>query len=103
MNEQELKERIEQLTGFKHLGRLNVVTDTSEFMAIQPDDILKLDGKYYLIRGDEYETRFGLEGEPKFWVKKVIDLGDESLKIITLVFHESVYMSIRRGKSSKVG
>jgi hypothetical protein len=94
MIERQIKEMIERHTGFKHHGRLNIVTDTSEFMRIQPGDALELGGNYYLIRGDEYETRFGLEGEPKFWVKRAIDLSDGSSKIIKLVFHESVYMSI---------
>ena len=94
MIEHQLRERIEQFSGFKHHGRLNIVTDTSEFMRIQPDDALELGGNYYLIRGEEYETRFGLEGEPKFWVKRAIDLNDGSSKIIKLVFHESVYMTI---------
>jgi tRNA A-37 threonylcarbamoyl transferase component Bud32 len=94
MIERQIKEMIELHTGFKHHSRINIVSDTSEFMSIRPDDTLELGGNYYLIRGEEYETRFGLEGEPKFWVKRAIDLSDGSSKIIKLVFHESVYMTI---------
>jgi len=63
-------------------------------MEINADDVLELDGRHYLVRGDESEPRFGLEGDPKFWVKKAIDLSNGSSKIIKLVFHESCYMGI---------
>jgi hypothetical protein len=94
MIEKQIKKMIEQHTGFPRRGQVNIVSNTSEFMTIQPDDVLELGENFYLIRGEEYETRFGLDGEPKFWVKRAIDLSDGSSKIIKLVFHESVHMSI---------
>lgn len=94
MNESLLREKIEEYSRFPLRGQLNVVTDTTEFMNIQADDVLELAGNYYLVRGEETEGRFGLDGEPKFWVKKAIDLADGSRKIIKLVFHESFTMRI---------
>ncbi len=94
MTEEQLRERINLFSRFKREGKIKVVENTSEFMDINYDDILTLEGSYYLVRGDETEGRFGLNGQPKFWVKKAIDLADGSPKIIKLVFHESLYMDI---------
>lgn len=94
MNESLLKEKIELYSRFPHRGKLNIVTDTSEFMNIKEGDVLDLAGTFYLVRGEEIEGRFGLDGEPKFWVKKAIDLSDGSSKVIKLVFHESFKMYI---------
>lgn len=94
MIDDQLREALARHGGVSHPGRHKVIEDTSDFMRVQFDDVLELAGKYYLIRGDERETRFGLDGEPKCWVKRAIDLCDGSPKVIKLVFHESVYMSL---------
>jgi tRNA A-37 threonylcarbamoyl transferase component Bud32 len=94
MNERELVERVALYTRFAPRDRLNVVHDTSEFMNISAGDVLELQGRYFLVRGEEVEGRFGLDGEPKFWVKKTIDLADGTAKIIKLVFHESFNMRL---------
>lgn len=94
MNELCLREKIKEYTRFPHRGKLNIVTDTSEFMGIGEGDVLQLAERFYLVRGEEVEGRFGLDGEPKFWVKKAIDLSDGSSKVIKLVFHESFTMYI---------
>ena len=94
MNEAELKERAREYTRFGIPGKLNIFTDTTEFMSIQSGDVLELDGSYYLVRGEEVEGRFGLDGEPKFWVKRAIDLADGSSKVIKLVFLESFMMQL---------
>lgn len=94
MNEQEIRERIHSLTRFPATGRLNIVTDTTEFMRIGSGDLLDLGGQFYLVRGEEVEGRFGLDGEPKFWVKKAVDLANGSPKVIKLVFHESFCMNL---------
>jgi tRNA A-37 threonylcarbamoyl transferase component Bud32 len=93
MLEKQLRERVEQYSRYP-LRHIRLIRNTSEFMDINADDVLELGGEYYLVRGDECEPRFGLEGDPKFWVKKAIDLSDGSSKIIKLVFHESCYMGI---------
>jgi hypothetical protein len=94
MTEQEIRERIAEYTHFTHRGRLEIKSDTSEFMSIQAGDVLELDGRHYLIRGEEMEGRFGLDGEPKFWVKRAIDLADGLPKVIKLVFLESFNMRL---------
>lgn len=94
MTEQEIREKVDQYSRFKHKGKLNVIEDTTEFMSIDAGHVLELEGRHYLVRGDETEPRFGLEGDPKFWVKKGIDLADGSAKIIKLVFHESFWINI---------
>jgi hypothetical protein len=94
MNELLLKEKIKEYSRFSHSDKVNIVTDTSEFMNIKADDVLELAGRFYLVRGEEVEGRFGLDGEPKFWVKKAVDLADGSHKVIKLVFHESFTMHL---------
>ena len=68
--------------------RFSVFTDTSNFFAVDFDDVVILDGRPYLIRHCEREGRFTIEEQPKFWVKRAIDLTDGSKKIIKMVFHE---------------
>jgi hypothetical protein len=94
MTEQEIREKIQSHTHFAPPAKLKMVTDTSEFMSIQAGDILELEGRLYLVRGEEMEGRFGLDGEPKFWVKKAIDLEDGQPKVIKLVFHETFLMRL---------
>ncbi len=94
MTEAEIREKIELYSRFPHRGKLDVVTDTTEFMQIQSGHVINLDNRFYLVRGEESEGRFGLDGEPKFWVKKVVDLADGTPKILKLVFYESFLMQI---------
>jgi hypothetical protein len=46
--------------------------DTSNFMSIERDHIVELAGSLFLIRGNEHEGRFGLDDQPKFWVKRAL-------------------------------
>ncbi len=68
--------------------RIKVVTDTSDFFRVDYGDVVVLEGRPYLIRNYEKEGRFGIDEEPKFWVKRAVDLVDGSVKIMKLVFHE---------------
>jgi hypothetical protein len=94
MTEAQIRERVECYTRFPPRGKLNIISDTTEFMSIKADDILELGGALYLVRGEEVEGRFGLDGEPKYWVKRAIDLSDGSSKIIKLVFYEKFLMQL---------
>lgn len=94
MQESQLREKIGSYTRFPPRGNLHILTDTSEFTSIKADDVLELGGSYYLIRGEEVEGRFGLDGEPKYWVKRAVDLADGSAKIIKLVFFETFLMQL---------
>ena len=69
-----------------------IVTDTSDFFKIEAGDILYNDAGAYLITGHEHEGRFGLDEQPKPWVKKAVDLESEQRKVIKLEFHEKFTM-----------
>jgi hypothetical protein len=62
-------------------------TDTSDFLSIRVGVEIQLNGQRYLVTGEERERRFGIE-DPKFWVKRVIEVGTEIRKIATLSFFE---------------
>jgi len=97
MNKQEenwIRERIAEVSNISVSKGINVVTDTTEFMSIDHGQVLKLEGKYYLVMGTVYEPRFGLDDEPKYWVKKAIDLEDAKRKIVKMVHHEEFYVSV---------
>ena len=68
--------------------RERIFTDTSNFFGIDYGDMIHVGGRHYLIKGHEREERFGLD-EPKFWVKKAIDMDTGERKIIKLSFFES--------------
>jgi tRNA A-37 threonylcarbamoyl transferase component Bud32 len=94
MLEEQIRARIKEFSRFPPQGKLNIIQDTTEFMRVGVDDVLELGGAYYVVRGEEMEGRFGLDGEPKFWVKKAIDLRDGAPKVIKLEFHETFMMRI---------
>ncbi len=68
--------------------KLKVVNDTSDFFGVDYDDVLMLDNHPYFIRNYEREGRFSIDEQPKFWVRRALDLSDGDLKIIKMVFHE---------------
>ena len=65
-----------------------VFTDTTNFLVIDRGDIIEIGGKQYQVIGNEREGRFGME-DPKFWVKRALDLETGEKKIIKLSFLES--------------
>ncbi|MFA6221494.1 MAG: hypothetical protein WC647_04200 [Desulfomonilaceae bacterium] len=65
-----------------------ILEDTTDFYDVNYGDVLLLDDVGYLVRGTETEKKFGLEGEPKPWVKSGIDLRTGEKKIIKLTFLE---------------
>ena len=79
---------------FQHTGREpakkpSIFTDTTEFMDIDRDDVIRINNKHFYILGNCVEGRFGIDDHPKFWVKSAIDLDDGSKKIVKLAFQES--------------
>ena len=86
--------RIKELTGWMKVGQPAVFTDTSDWTRIQRGDIMRLDGKDFLITGNRYETRFGIEDQPKYWVFSAYDMATGLQKIIKTVFHEDFYVHI---------
>lgn len=68
--------------------KFKLITDTSDFFQVEYDDVLVLAENLYWVKRYEKEGRFGLDDEPKYWVRRATDLADGSTKIIKLVFHE---------------
>jgi hypothetical protein len=84
-----LKNRIAELAGGRNPGRMQVYEDTTAFMSIDFGSVLRLGGNDYIVTGHAREGRFGIDEQPKFWVKSCIDLTSGRRKIIKLVFQES--------------
>jgi len=64
------------------------VKDTTDFFRVDYDDIVVLNSVPYLIRNNEREGRFGLDDEPKFWVKRAINLLTGETNVLKWVFKE---------------
>ena len=63
-------------------------------MSIERGHIIELEGEPFLVRGNEREGRFGLEEQPKFWVKRAISLASGRKYILKLVFQEAFKVQI---------
>ena len=87
-NAQELKERIEATSNRKVRRPVKIFEDSTSYMTIEGGSVLRLGGNDYFILGDTTEGRFGIDDQPKFWVKYAVDLTTGTHKIIKLVFHE---------------
>lgn len=68
--------------------KFTIIEDTSNFSHIEYNDVVILGDRPYWIKRYEKEGRFGIDDEPKYWVRRAIDLTDGSTKILKLVFHE---------------
>ena len=70
--------------------RFKIITDTTDFFRVDYNDVVILAGVPYLMRNYTKEGRFGLDDEPKYWVRKAVNLLNREGKIIKLVFHEEI-------------
>ena len=68
--------------------KINIITDTTDFFRVDYDDVVVLGERPYFIRNYEREGRFGIEDQPKYWVRRAVDLYTGKLKIIKMVFLE---------------
>ncbi|CAN2041536.1 Protein kinase [Candidatus Magnetomoraceae bacterium gMMP-15] len=68
-------------------------TDTTDFFAIDGGDEILVDEKRYKITGHERERRFGID-DPKFWVKRAVNVESGERKIIKLSYLESFEISV---------
>ncbi|MBD3382298.1 MAG: protein kinase [candidate division Zixibacteria bacterium] len=89
-----LKQRIIELTGWRYIDTPSIVVDTSDWMRIVRGDIIRLDGRDFVVRGNKHETRFGIGGQPKYWVFSAYDFETGEQKIIKTVFHEDFFAHI---------
>jgi len=62
-------------------------TDTSDFLDIHIGDDIMIDGRRFTVTGEERERRFGVE-DPKFWVKRVVEVETGDRKLAKLSFFE---------------
>lgn len=90
LDEREIRERIEQYAGRAAPPRLRIFDDTTEFMDIGPGDIIAAGDCRYYVFGNAFEGRFGIDDQPKFWVKRALDLHTGERKFIKLVFNEEM-------------
>lgn len=88
-NPESLKHRIMETTGRPADEKPKVFEDTSAFMSIDYGHVLRLAGNDYLVLGTAREGRFGIDDQPKFWVKTALDLTSGERKIIKLQFEET--------------
>ncbi len=89
-----ITERVENLTHRTLSDRPVVFDDTSNYLSIDRDHIIKLDDDFFLVRCNETEGRFGLDDQPKFWVKRALSLKTGQTYILKLVFHEEFKVRI---------
>jgi len=89
-----LVDRIRELTGWRSVRPPTIVTDTTDCMRIVRGDVMRLEGRQYVIQGNRYETRFGISDQPKYWVFGAIDLDTGERKILKTVFHEEFQVHI---------
>ncbi|MGA9750436.1 MAG: lipopolysaccharide kinase InaA family protein [Acidobacteriota bacterium] len=82
-------ERVRDLTGREGAEPPRLVRDTTDFMAVDHGDVVALGRERYLVTGTERERRFTLEDEPKFWVKRALDLRTGRRTILKMVFQEA--------------
>lgn len=68
-----------------------IVTDTTEFMSINPGDVIAVGGSHYLVYRDAVERGLAYK-DTKYWVKKCVELETGDPKLLKLVFHESFHL-----------
>ena len=66
-----------------------VITDTSDFFRVDYNDVVVLNSTPFWVKGYEKEGRFGLDDEPKYWVRRAVELRSGETRILKLVFHET--------------
>ncbi|MBI5741590.1 MAG: hypothetical protein HZA16_12860 [Nitrospirae bacterium] len=89
--DEEIKDMVARHAGARRVpGKINIITDTTDFFRVEYADIFILEDRPYLVGNCKREGRFGMDDQPKFWVKTAIDLISGDLKIIKMVFRESL-------------
>ena len=89
MDREEIRAMIAQWSGSRAVPeKFQILTDTTDFFRVEYNDVLLLDDTPYWVKRCEKEGRFGLDDEPKHWVRRAIALTDGTTRILKLVFHE---------------
>lgn len=76
--------------------RFKIITDTSDFFRVEYNDVVVLGGVPYWVHRCEKEGRFGIDDEPKYWVRRAVELTTGATKILKLVFHEQFETMVGR-------
>jgi hypothetical protein len=90
----ELRQRALKFAGVKLTAASRLVRDTSRFFAIDRGDLLDLDGCLHVVCGNEHEGRFGIDDQPKYWVKRTTSLETGARHIVKMVFQESLSTNV---------
>lgn len=93
MNSGEI-ERLITNSGRRVPPNMKIVEDTTEFMELDQGDVMILQEAPYLISRNEKEVGFGQDDEPKYWVKRAINLLSGETTIVKLVFFEEFAQKI---------
>jgi len=72
--------------------KVTVHEELSDFFCINRGDVVLVDNHHYVISGTAREDGFGIDDEPKHWVKYAYDISTGERKIIKLVFLEQFDM-----------
>ena len=80
--------RIKDVAGFILKPPVELITDTEDFIRISRGQVIELEGRQFVVSGYVYEPRFGLEDQPKFWVRRGYDLETGQTVIIKFEFYE---------------
>jgi hypothetical protein len=86
--QERLGARIAAVTGWEVRRPVRVFADTTYYTNFVRGDVLRLAGRDYVVVGEAVEGRFGLDDQPKPWVKVVRALDDGAELFLKLVFHE---------------
>jgi len=86
--EKELLRMIRQWVPRERVPKQVRIKDTADFCRVEYDDVVVLKGVPFFVRNNEREGRFGLDDEPKFWVKRALNLETGELKVLKWVFRE---------------
>ena len=92
--EKELRTMVRRWLPRARVPKRIAVKDTEDFFRVDYDDVVILNEVPYLVRNNEREGRFGLDDEPKFWVKRAINLLTGELKVLKWVFREFFHARI---------
>jgi hypothetical protein len=84
-----LRRRARELAGIELPGAPRVLRDTTNFIPIDRGDLVELGGHPYLVLGNEREGRFGIDDQPKYWVKRAVSLRTGRKHVLKLLFNES--------------
>lgn len=95
-NLNELKDRIIEITNRKIYGTPEITEETDNYLNINGGMVWRFMDNDYFIFNNAREGRFGIDEQPKFWVKYAADLTSGEKKVIKFVFYEDLSFKLGR-------